>query len=71
MFEMTSTRPDVVLEAKHSVAETAKLLGVHRCTVHGIDFGVKPLFEGLGRAAHCEGGQKPGKDLFSHDTNVL
>lgn len=31
---MTSTRPNVVLDAKYSVAETAKLLGVHRCTVH-------------------------------------
>lgn len=33
---MTSTRPDVVLDAKYSVAETAKLLGVHRNTIRNL-----------------------------------
>ena len=33
---MTSTRPNVVLDAKYSVAETAKLLGVHRNTIRNL-----------------------------------
>ena len=33
---MTSTRPNVVLDAKYSVSETAKLLGVHRNTIRNL-----------------------------------
>lgn len=33
---MTSTKPNVVLDAKYSVAETAKLLGVHRNTIRNL-----------------------------------
>lgn len=33
---MTSTRPDVVLDAKYSVSETAALLGVHRNTIRNL-----------------------------------
>ena len=33
---MTSTRPNVVLDAKYSVSETAKLMGVHRKTIRNL-----------------------------------
>ena len=33
---MTNTQPKVVLDAKYSVSETAKLLGVHRNTIRNL-----------------------------------